>query len=175
MKIVNTKFKDLKIFKKDTFKDSRGFFRELFLNNTLKKKFPFDVMSFSKKNVLRGLHLQFKKPQGKFVTVLRGKIFDVAVDLRKNSKTYGKYFSIVLSEKENSSLYIPEGFAHGFCSLSDNTIMHYKCTNYRDKNSEVGILWNDKDLNIRWPIKKPILSTKDKNNINFQEFIDLKW
>ena len=175
MKIVNTKFKDLKIFKKDTFKDSRGFFRELFLNNTLKKKFPFDVMSFSKKNVLRGLHLQFKKPQGKFVTVLRGKIFDVAVDLRKNSKTYGKYFSIVLSEKENSSLYIPEGFAHGFCSLSDNTIMHYKCTNYRDKNSEVGILWNDKDLNIRWPIKKPILSTKDKNNINFQEFINLKW
>ena len=175
MKIVNTKFKGLKIYKKDTFKDNRGFFRELFLNNTLKKKFPFDVMSFSKKNVLRGLHLQFKRPQGKFVTVLRGKIFDVAVDLRRNSKTYGKYFSIVLSEKENSSLYIPEGFAHGFCSLSDNTIMHYKCTNYRDKNSEVGILWNDKDLNIRWPIKKPILSTKDKNNINFQEFIDLKW
>ena len=175
MKIVNTKFKDLKIFKKDTFKDSRGFFRELFLNNTLKKKFPFDVMSFSKKNVLRGLHLQFQKPQGKFVTVLRGKIFDVAVDLRKNSQTYGKYFSIVLSEKENSSLYIPEGFAHGFCSLSNNTIMHYKCTNYRDKKSEVGILWNDKDLKIKWPIKKPILSTKDKNNLYFKEFVNLKW
>ena len=175
MKIINTKFKGLKIYKKDTFKDSRGFFRELFLNNTLKKKFPFDVMSFSKKNVLRGLHLQIKKPQGKFVTVLRGKIFDVAVDLRKNSKTYGKYFSVVLSEKENSSLFIPEGFAHGFCSLSDNTLMHYKCTNYRDKKSEVGILWNDKDLKIKWPIKKPILSTKDKNNINFKEFENLKW
>ena len=175
MKIINTKFKGLKIYKKDTFKDSRGFFRELFLNNTLKKKFPFDVMSFSKKNVLRGLHLQFKRSQGKFVTVLKGKIFDVAVDLRKNSKTYGKYFSIVLSEKENISLYIPEGFAHGFCSLSDNTIMHYKCTNYRDKKSEIGILWNDKDLKIRWPIKKPILSVKDKNNINFKEFINLKW
>ncbi len=175
MKIINTKFKGLKIYKKNTFKDSRGFFRELFLNNTLKKKFPFDVMSFSKRNVLRGLHLQIKKPQGKFVTVLRGKIFDVAVDLRKNSRTYGKYFSIVLSEKENNSLYIPEGFAHGFCSLSDNTIMHYKCTNYRDKKSEVGILWNDKDLKIKWPIKKPILSTKDKNNINFKEFENLKW
>tara|TARA_B100001109_G_C18788755_1_gene439042 strand:+ start:515 stop:1042 length:528 start_codon:yes stop_codon:yes gene_type:complete len=175
MKIINTKFKGLKIYKKDTFKDSRGFFRELFLNNTLKKKFPFDVMSFSKKNVLRGLHLQIKKPQGKFVTVLRGKIFDVAVDLRKNSKTYGKYFSVVLSEKENSSLFIPEGFAHGFCSLSDNTLMHYKCTNYRDKKSEVGILWNDKDLKIKWPIKKPILSTKDKNNLYFKEFVNLKW
>ena len=175
MKIINTKFKGLKIYKKDTFKDSRGFFRELFLNNTLKKKFPFDVMSFSKKNVLRGLHLQFKRPQGKFVTVLRGKIFDVAVDLRKNSKTYGKYFSIVLSEKENSSLFIPEGFAHGFCSLSNNTLMHYKCTNYRDKKSEVGILWNDKDLKIKWPIKKPILSTKDKNNLYFKEFVNLKW
>ena len=175
MKIINTKFKGLKIYKKDTFKDSRGFFRELFLNNTLKKKFPFDVMSFSKKNVLRGLHLQIKKPQGKFVTVLRGKIFDVAVDLRKNSKTYGKYFSVVLSEKENSSLFIPEGFAHGFCSLSDNTLMHYKCTNYRDKKSEVGILWNDKDLKIKWPIKRPILSTKDKNNLYFKEFVNLKW
>ena len=175
MKIINTKFKGLKIYKKDTFKDSRGFFRELFLYKTLKKKFPFDVMSFSKKNVLRGLHLQFQKPQGKFVTVLRGKIFDVAVDLRKNSQTYGKYFSIVLSEKENSSLYIPEGFAHGFCSLSNNTIMHYKCTNYRDKKSEVGILWNDKDLKIKWPIKKPILSTKDKNNLYFKEFVNLKW
>ena len=175
MKIINTKFKGLKIYKKDTFKDSRGFFRELFLNNTLKKKFPFDVMSFSKKNVLRGLHLQFKRPQGKFVTVLRGKIFDVAVDLRRNSKTYGKYFSVVLSEKENSSLFIPEGFAHGFCSLSDNTLMHYKCTNYRDKKSEVGILWNDKDLKIKWPIKKPILSTKDKKNLYFKEFVNLKW
>ena len=172
MKIINTKFKGLKIYKKDTFKDSRGFFRELFLYKTLKKKFPFDVMSFSKKNVLRGLHLQLKKPQGKFVTVLRGKIFDVAVDLRKNSKTYGKYFSVVLSEKENSSLFIPEGFAHGFCSLSDNTLMHYKCTNYRDKKSELGIIWNDPKLNIKWPIKKPIVSKRDKKNLSFEYLVD---
>ena len=106
MKIIKTKFKNLKIYKKDTYRDNRGFFRELFLNNKLNKKFPFDVMSYSKKNVLRGLHLQTKNPQGKFVTVLRGKIFDVAVDCRKNSKTFGKHFSIILSEKDNHSLYI---------------------------------------------------------------------
>tara|TARA_B100002019_G_C20943444_1_gene437987 strand:+ start:77 stop:604 length:528 start_codon:yes stop_codon:yes gene_type:complete len=175
MKIVKTKFKDLKIYKKDTFKDNRGYFRELFLNKIIDKKFPFDVMSFSKKNVLRGLHLQLKKPQGKFITVLRGKIFDVALDCRKNSKTFGKYFSIILSEDKNNSLYIPEGFAHGFCSLSDNTIMHYKCTNYRDKKSEIGILWNDSELNIKWPTKKPLLSKKDKNNISFKNFINRSW
>ena len=175
MKIIKTKFKDLKIYKKDTYRDNRGFFRELFLNNKLNKKFPFDVMSFSKKNVLRGLHLQTKNPQGKFVTVLRGKIFDVAVDCRKNSKTFGKYFSIILSEKDNHSLYIPEGFAHGFCSLSKYTLMHYKCTNYRDKKSEVGILWNDDELKIKWPIKNPILSKKDKKNLSFRDFINSKW
>tara|TARA_B100000161_G_scaffold262504_1_gene232401 strand:- start:347 stop:871 length:525 start_codon:yes stop_codon:yes gene_type:complete len=170
MKLIKTKFKDLIIYKKDTFKDNRGYFRELFLNKSIKKKFPFDVMSYSKKNVLRGLHLQLKKPQGKLVTVLRGKIFDVALDCRKNSKTFGKYFSIILSENENISLYIPEGFAHGFCSLSNNTIMHYKCTNYRDQGSETGIIWNDNEINIKWPIKNPILSTKDKSNISFENF-----
>ena len=175
MKIIKTKFKDLKIYKKDTYRDNRGFFRELFLNNKLNKKFPFDVMSFSKKNVIRGLHLQTKNPQGKFVTVLRGKIFDVAVDCRKNSKTFGKYFSIILSEKDNHSLYIPEGFAHGFCSLSKYTLMHYKCTNYRDKKSEAGILWNDDELKIKWPIKNPILSKKDKKNFSFKDFKNLKW
>ena len=175
MKIIKTKFKNLKIYKKDTYRDNRGFFRELFLNNKLNKKFPFDVMSYSKKNVLRGLHLQTKNPQGKFVTVLRGKIFDVAVDCRKNSKTFGKHFSIILSEKDNHSLYIPEGFAHGFCSLSKYTLMHYKCTNYRDKKSEVGILWNDDELKIKWPIKNPILSKKDKKNLSFKDFINSKW
>ena len=175
MKIIKTKFKDLKIYKKDTYRDNRGFFRELFLNNKLNKKFPFDVMSFSKKNVIRGLHLQTKNPQGKFVTVLRGKIFDVAVDCRKNSKTFGKHFSIILSEKDNHSLYIPEGFAHGFCSLSKYTLMHYKCTNYRDKKSEVGILWNDDELKIKWPIKNPILSKKDKKNLSLKDFINSKW
>ena len=174
MKIIKTKFKDLIIYKKETYRDRRGYFRELFLNKNIKKKFPFDVMSFSKKNVLRGLHLQLNKPQGKLVTVLRGKIFDVALDCRKNSRTFGKYFSIILSEKKNISLYIPEGFAHGFCSLSDNTIMHYKCTNYRDKKSETGIIWNDDQIKINWPIKKPILSSKDKRNISFKFFKEIQ-
>ncbi len=174
MKIIKTKFKDLIIYKKETYKDRRGYFRELFLNKNIKKKFPFDVMSFSKKNVLRGLHLQLNKPQGKLVTVLRGKIFDVALDCRKNSKTFGKYFSIILSEKNNISLYIPEGFAHGFCSLSEKTIMHYKCTNYRDKKSETGIIWNDDEININWPVKKPVLSAKDKKNISFKIFKEIQ-
>mgnify|MGYP001414064776 FL=1 len=170
MKVSKTRFKDLLIFTKETYKDKRGYFRELFVNKDFKKKFIFDVMSFSKKNVIRGLHLQLKKPQGKFLTVLNGKIFDVALDCRKTSKTFGKYFSIILSEKDNTSLFIPEGFAHGFCSLSNNTIIHYKCTNYRDKNSETGILWNDKELKIKWPVKKAILSDKDNNNIKFSDF-----
>ena len=173
MEIVKTNFRGLKIFKKKTFKDKRGYTRELFKNNLIKKKFPFEILSLSKKNVIRGLHLQIRKPQGKFITVIQGKIFDVVVDCRKNSKTFGKYFSILLSENENKSLYIPEGFAHGFCSLTNNSILHYKMTQYRDTNLEKGILWNDKDLNIKWPIKKAIISSKDKSNITFKEYIEL--
>ena len=171
MKIIKTKFNGLKIYKKNSFKDKRGYTRELFLNKLLNKKFPFDLISLSKKNVIRGLHLQIKKPQGKFITVLKGKIFDVVVDCRKNSKTFGQYFSIVLSEKQNSSLFIPEGFAHGYCSLTKDSLLHYKMTEYRDKKLERGILWNDKDLNIKWPLKNPIISVKDKSNISFKNFI----
>jgi dTDP-4-dehydrorhamnose 3,5-epimerase len=170
MNIIKTKFKDLKILDKPTFKDNRGFFRELFLKKYIKKELIFDIMSLSKQNVVRGLHLQTKNSQAKLVTVLRGKIYDVCLDCRKNSKTFGKYFGVSLSENKNQSLFIPEGFAHGFCTLSDKTIVHYKCSNYRDKNSEVGILWNDKDINIKWPIKKPVISKKDKKNYSFKEF-----
>ena len=173
MKIIKTNFKDLKLYKKESFKDKRGYTRELFTNRLIKKKFPFDILSLSKKNVIRGLHLQIKKPQGKFITVLKGKIFDVAVDCRKNSRTFGKYFSIILSEDKNNSLFIPEGFAHGYCSLTDNSLLHYKMTNYRDKKLEKGILWNDKDINIKWPINKPIISNKDKKNITFSECIKI--
>ena len=174
MKIIETNFNGLKIFKKQTFNDKRGYTRELFLSRSINKKFPFDVLTFSKKNVLRGLHLQVKKPQGKFITVLKGKIYDVSVDCRKNSKTFGKYFSILLSEKENNSIFIPEGFAHGYCVLSDSCLIHYKMTNYRDKKLERGINWNDKFIDIKWPIKKPIVSLRDKKNISFKEFIKLK-
>jgi dTDP-4-dehydrorhamnose 3,5-epimerase len=169
MKLTKTKFKDLLIYEKETFKDKRGYFRELYLEKNLKTKFCFDVMSYSKKNVLRGLHLQLKKPQAKLVTVLRGKIFDVCVDCRTKSKTFGKYFSTYLSEKENKSLLIPAGFAHGFSSLTDDVILHYKCSNYRSANSEIGIMWNDKELAIKWPNKKFIISDKDKNNISFKD------
>jgi len=174
MKKIKTKFKDLIILKTQIFKDKRGFFKEVQRSNILKNKFIFDCFSYSKKNVLRGLHLQQKKPQGKYVTVLNGKAFDVAVDLRKNSKTFGKHFSIILSGNQNISFYIPPGFAHGFCALENNTIVHYKCTNYRDAKSELGILWNDPKLNINWPIKKPIVSNKDKNNFSFKDYINLK-
>jgi dTDP-4-dehydrorhamnose 3,5-epimerase len=171
MKILKTKLKDLLIYQKDTYKDTRGYFRELYLQNHFKTNFPFDVMSYSKKNVLRGLHLQTKKPQAKLITVLSGEIYDVCVDCRTNSKTFGKHFSIKLSSKENKSLLIPEGFAHGFYTLSGNVVLHYKCSNYRHKNSETGILWNDKKLKIRWPAKRPIISIKDKQNLSFEEFI----
>ncbi len=169
MKLIKTKFKDLLIYEKKTFKDKRGYFRELYLEKHFNTKFPFDVMSYSKKNVLRGLHLQLKNPQAKLITVLNGKIYDVCVDCRKNSKTFGKYFSIFLSEKENKSLLIPAGFAHGFCTLTDNVVLHYKCSKYRDPKSETGILWNDNDLNIKWPKKKLIISEKDKNNYSFKD------
>lgn len=181
MQIVETKFSGLKIYQRKTFEDNRGYFRELFLEKILKKKFVFDYYSLSKNNVIRGLHLQLKKPQGKLITVLSGKIFDVALDCRKKSKTFGKFFTIYLSENDNTSLYIPPGFAHGFCSLSKKSLLHYKCTNYRDIKSETGILWNDSELQINWPNNNFIISNKDKKNhtfrdlINSKEFKKIKW
>ena len=172
MQIIKTNFSGLIFYKRKTFKDSRGYFRELFLEKNLKKKFVFDYYSLSHKNVLRGLHLQLKKAQGKLITVITGKIFDVVVDCRPKSKTFGKFFSVELSENENISLYIPEGFAHGFYSFTDNTILHYRCTNYRHKESETGINWNDKILKINWPKKKFIVSNKDKKNISFKNFLE---
>ncbi len=169
MKILKTKIKDLLLIKTNIYKDNRGFFKEVEKNKILKKKFIFDCFSYSKKNTLRGLHLQTNKSQAKIITVVQGKILDVVVDLRKKSKTYGKYFAIEISQNSNYSLFIPENFAHGFLCLSKNCGVYYKCTNYRDKKSEVTIKWNDKNLKIKWPIKKPILSEKDRNGINFLE------
>ena len=168
--IIKTKFKDLILVKKNKFYDSRGYFQELMLEKDINMRFPFHVMSFSKRNVIRGLHIQNKKPQGKFVTVLKGKIFDVVVDLRKKSKTYGKYFSKILSSRNSLSIYVPPGFAHGFCALDKENFVVYSCTEYRDAKSEIGIKYNDLDLNIKWPINKPILSKKDKKNYSFKDF-----
>ena len=171
MKIFDTPFHGLKKIIEVTHYDKRGHFREIFKNNFFKnKKLIFCSVSNSKKNVLRGLHLQKKFQQDKLVSVIKGKIFDVAVDLRKKSKTYGKHYSITLSEKNSTSLFIPAGFAHGFCGMGNDNLVFYGLTNYRSKRYEVGILWNDKTLKIKWPTTKPILSKQDKNNITFEKF-----
>ena len=171
MKLIKTKFiNGPKVLKTKIFNDNRGFLKETFQNKVINKKFPFDIMSFSKKNVLRGLHIQTVNSQAKLITVTYGKIFDVAVDLRKNSKTFGKYVSIVISHNDEFSFYIPEGFAHGFVCLSKNCTVNYKCSNYRHAKSERTISWDDKDLNIKWPIKKPILSVKDRNGLSLIDY-----
>ena len=174
MKILNTRFHGLKIIKGMTYYDERGYFREIYKNIFFKnKKFVFGCISKSKKNVLRGFHIQKKFQQDKIVSVIQGKIFDVAVDLRKKSKTFGKYYWIILSEKNSTSLFIPAGFAHGFCGLNKNNLIFYALTNYRLKKDEVGILWNDKTLKVKWPIARPIISVKDKNNITFKKIKSL--
>tara|TARA_B100000242_G_scaffold36420_1_gene21665 strand:+ start:225 stop:764 length:540 start_codon:yes stop_codon:yes gene_type:complete len=174
VKIIKTKFEGLLIIKRPTYYDNRGFLRELFEQKKFKKKFIFDYFSLSKKNVIRGLHLQYRKPQVKIISVISGRIFDIVLDCRKNSKTFGKYYTMNISSKDNVSLYIPEGFAHGFCSLTDNTILHYRNSNYRNKKYEIGILWKDRDLNIKWPVKNPLISLRDKRNITFSKFLDSK-
>ena len=168
--MIKTKVNNLFLIKNKNFKDQRGYFKEIVRENKLKKKFPFLVMSYSKQNVVRGLHIQTKNSQGKFVTVIKGKIFDVAIDLRKNSKTFGKVYCCILSEKNTKSIFIPEGFAHGFQALEKENYVIYSCTKYREKNSEVTIDIYDKDLNIKWPIKKKIISKKDKKGITFQKY-----
>jgi dTDP-4-dehydrorhamnose 3,5-epimerase len=168
---MNVEIKGIKIFKSKISFDNRGFSQEIFKKKKIKsKEFIFYCSSSSKKNVLRGLHLQTKNSQAKYVTVLKGKIFDVSVDLRKNSKTFGKHFSIYLANKSYNSIYIPKGFAHGFYCLEKENIVLYALSNYRNKKSEKVIRWNDKDLKINWPVKKPLLSLKDKKNISFKEY-----
>jgi dTDP-4-dehydrorhamnose 3,5-epimerase len=175
MKLIKTNIKDLKIIKTKIFKDNRGFLREVFKENLIKdKKFIFNLMSFSKKNVLRGLHIQTKNSQAKIITVTHGKIFDVVVDLRKKSKTFKKSYSIIISDKSDFSFYVPEGFAHGFLCLSKECRINYSCSNYRNSNSELTLDWEDEQLGIKWPTKKPILSKKDKKGlslVNIQKFI----
>jgi len=170
MKIKNVKISGLKIIQTKIFFDKRGFFKEVYKNKIFDQNFKFDCMSRSKKNVLRGLHFQRKNPQGKFLSVLKGEIFDVALDCRPNSKTFGKHFKIILNDKNCKSIFIPPGFAHGFLGLKKENIVMYGCTKYRNKKSESGIFWNDPELKIKWPVKKPILSAKDKNNKPFGFF-----
>ena len=171
MKIISTKFSGLKVIQSKSYKDNRGLFKEDYKKKFFKNKnFVFGCTSSSKKNVIRGLHLQTKYSQEKYVSVLKGAIIDIAVDLRKKSKTYGKHYKIILSDANAKSIFIPAGFAHGFLALKKENIIYYTCTNYRSAKHEVGILWNDKDLKIKWPIKNPVISKKDKKNIKFTEF-----
>ena len=171
MKILNTKFNGLKIIEGIKHDDSRGHFREIFLEKLFKKKkFIFWCMSKSKKNVLRGMHIQTKKTQTKIVSVVKGKILDVVIDCRPKSKSFGKHFKIILSEKNCKSLLIPAGFAHGFLALDKENIIFYGNDNYRSADREVTISWDDPSINIKWPNGKKIISIKDKSGISFKEF-----
>jgi len=167
----------LRIFNPVAFRDQRGYFMELYneqrLNNAINGEVSFvqDNISNSHKNVVRGLHFQAPPfAQGKLVKVLKGKIMDVVVDIRKESVTYGKHLKIELSEENRTQLWIPEGFAHGFIALEDNTLLSYKCTNYYSKAHEMALLWNDPHLNIDWEIENPIVSEKDLQAPSFNSF-----
>jgi dTDP-4-dehydrorhamnose 3,5-epimerase len=175
---MNFEIDDLLLIEPRIFEDDRGLFFESFNEEKYSKilgaevRFVQDNISVSKKNVLRGLH--FQKPpfaQGKLVTVLKGSVLDVAVDLRRNSKTYGKYEIVELSEKNKNQFWIPPGFAHGFCALEDDTLFLYKCSNYYSPEHEETIMWNDPDLAIDWKIINPIISEKDKIGKDFNTFV----
>ena len=172
MKVLKTKFSGLKIIQQKKNSDNRGSLRETYRKNIVKwDELVFDYATSSKKNVLRGFHFQHKFLQAKFVTVLRGKILDCVIDLRKGSKTFGKSYKIELSEKNCKSLLIPAGFAHGFLALDKENIIFYGNNNYRSANSEVTISWDDPSVNIKWPSGKKIISNKDKSGISFKEFV----
>ena len=174
MKKIKTKIKDLLIYKSKIYYDNRGDVREAFKKSSIKKNLYLSIVSKSKKNVLRGLHFQIKKSQDKLISVIKGRILDVVVDLRQNSKTFGKHYKIILSENKGKFLFVPKGFAHGFLGLDKENIVLYSCSNYRASKYERNIKWNDKDLKINWGIKKPILSKRDKNAQNFADFVRKK-
>ena len=177
MKVIETKLKDCVIIEPKVFGDERGFFLETFQAERYEAlagiTLPFvqDNHSRSSMGVLRGLHFQINKPQGKLVRVVRGKVYDVAVDIRENSTTFGQWEAIILSEENKRQLWVPPGFAHGFIVLSETADFEYKCTDYYDPSDEGSILWNDPDLNIPWPTNDPNLSGKDSNA---EKLVDLK-
>lgn len=163
MKVYKTKFKGLYVVKQKDNIDNRGGLRETYNNKVLNKKFVFEYCTTSKKNVLRGFHFQTKFQQAKYVNVLKGRILDVVIDLRKKSKTFGKSFKIILSKKNSTGLYIPRGFAHAYYSYDHENIIYYKLDNFYKPAYENGVIYNDKELKIKWPNQKIIVSKKDKN------------
>ncbi len=176
MEVSKTPFKDLLIIKPRVHKDGRGCFLESWNKRAFEEAgvpalYVQDNQSRSAANVLRGLHLQLPPhAQGKLVKVLRGAVLDIALDLRKGEKTFGKHFSMILREDDHTLLYIPPGFAHGFRTLEDDTTFLYKCTHYYNRESERAILWNDPALGIDWGTTSPLLSQKDRDAIPFSEF-----
>lgn len=168
--VTKCEIEGLCVIEPKVFYDDRGYFVETYNQNDFKEEglnmvFVQDNQSMSVKGVLRGLHFQINHPQGKLVRVLRGKVFDVAVDMRDGSKTYGKWFGVELSAENKKQFYIPEGFAHGFLVLSDEAEFAYKCTDFYHPGDEGGIIWNDTDIGVQWPIEEGmelILSDKDK-------------
>ncbi len=169
MKISHSKLKGCVIIEPRVFGDERGFFLETFQAVRYEQEagidLPFvqDNHSRSARGVLRGLHFQKTKPQGKLVRVVRGEVYDVAVDIRKGSATFGEWEGVILSEDNKKQFWVPPGFAHGFVVLSATADFEYKCTDYYDPSDECSILWNDPDLDIPWPIANPVLSTKDES------------
>ena len=170
MIVKKTKFRGLLIIKQKNNNDKRGNLRETFNKRILKKKFIFEYCTTSKKNVLRGFHFQTKFKQSKYVNVIKGKILDVVIDLRKRSKTFGKSFKIILSQDNALGLFIPAGFAHAYYSFQKENIIYYKSDNYYSPKFESGIVYNDTDIKINWPRKNMLISKKDKNIKSFKEF-----
>ncbi len=167
MKIVETDLAGVVVVEPKVFGDARGFFyetwqKERYEEAGVKGTFVQDNVSFSRKGVLRGLHYQQPHSQGKLVSVLQGEVFDVAVDIRVGSPQFGKWTGVILSGENHRQLWIPEGFAHGFCVLSDTAFFSYKCTDVYTPACEGGILWNDPDIGIKWPIEEVVLSDKDQ-------------
>lgn len=162
--LSNTEIKGVIIIESDIYNDERGFFREIYRSDKYKdlnQIFVQDNFSHSKKRVMRGLHYQLNNPQGKLVTAISGEIFDVAVDIRKESPTFGKWVGALLSSSNKKQIYIPTGFAHGFCVLSEHADVMYKCTELYNPEDEYGLIWSDPTVNIDWPISDLIVSEKD--------------
>lgn len=177
MKVKKTSLEGCLVIEPRIFGDDRGFFTETFQDKryaqkaNIKQSFVQDNYSRSTKGVLRGLHFQKQNPQGKLVRVVRGEVFDVAVDIRPDSPTFGKWESVVLSEETKNQFWVPPGFAHGFLVLSDIADFEYKCTDYYNPDDEHTIIWDDQDIGIKWPINNPILSTKDKNGLSLKDLV----
>jgi len=175
LKITRTSIDDCILFTSKKYIDERGFFAETFRENIFKKrlgeniKFVQENISYSNRNVLRGLHIQLQNQQGKLIRVVKGKIFDVGVDLRKNSSTFGKSISVELSDECATQFWLPPGFAHGFCVLSDFAVVEYKCTEYYDSENEITLMWNDPILQIDWPNQNFIISQKDNEGMTLKD------